>query len=128
MVYENMGYGMTVMLRLVPLLTQSALTGCMIGQALAARGRAAGWTGLIGGGITGFLLLLVCRNDYGDYVPGGPIGPGLRAVFFEWGEYLVWAILLALSGAALLVRGRRHQVLPVPGTAGGTVWPPPPSV
>ena len=91
LVYENMGYEATVILRLVPLLTQSVLTGCVISQVLAARGRAAGWTGLIGGSTIGFLLLLLCRSDYSAYVPSETIGWRIRATFFDWGEYLIWA-------------------------------------
>ena len=50
----------------------------------------------------------------------------LRYEFYELGEYLIWAVVLAFTGAVLLGVSRKEREPPAPADSAETAWPPPP--
>ncbi len=129
LVYDNMGYSLLEIFRLLPLCVLSIISGCMIGMLFGRRAKAAGRVGFVGSGLSTILLLLAARSEFASTMSDLPFSWRIRETFFAWGIYTLWAIAISLWGVVLLLRaGRRPGILTNKREdADVGDWPPPPS-
>ncbi len=106
LVYENLGYYLITLFRLLPLISLSIITRTIAGALSGGNKRRAGLMCLVGGSLVAIPLLLIGYGDFTSDWPRNSLLWSLRESFFEWGEYFIWAIGLLIFGF-LLRRSRK---------------------